>query len=97
MWRRPVIGGALALRPEYPLAHLGLAAALRMQRRAGEAEASCQAALAVDPNCVEALTLLVNCAPTAGSLRKRRSYSAERSPSIRLSRPRFAASPRRPR
>ena len=49
---------ALALQPDYALAHLGLATALRMQGRAAEAEASCRAALAIDPNYVAALSLL---------------------------------------
>jgi tetratricopeptide (TPR) repeat protein len=49
---------ALVLRPKYPLAQVGLAAALRMHGRNSEAQASCHAAQASDANCVEALSLL---------------------------------------
>jgi tetratricopeptide (TPR) repeat protein len=41
-----------------PRAHVGLATALRLLGRAGEAEASCRAALAEEPRSVEALSLL---------------------------------------
>ena len=56
--RRQVSAAALALRPDYAPAHLGLATALRLQGGATEAEASCRAALATQPNYVAALCLL---------------------------------------
>jgi tetratricopeptide (TPR) repeat protein len=49
---------ALALNPGYAPAHFGLGGALRLSRRAAEANAACLAALAIDPNYPEALGLL---------------------------------------
>ncbi len=49
---------ALNLNPDYAPAHLGLALALRQQRRPEQAEASCAAALLADPGSVEAVALL---------------------------------------
>lgn len=60
---------ALAVQPQ-PRAHVGLAAALRLQGHASEAEASCRTALADDASCVAALSLL-------GDLRADRGEFAE--------------------
>jgi tetratricopeptide (TPR) repeat protein len=61
---------ALVLRPDWPLAHLSLATALRLQRRPADAESSCRAALAIDQNYVEAVSLL-------GELRADRGHFSE--------------------
>jgi tetratricopeptide (TPR) repeat protein len=48
---------ALALQPDSALAHVSLATARRLQHQADDADKHCRAALDIDPNCVEALSL----------------------------------------
>ena len=49
---------ALSLKSDHTAAHVALAMVLRMQGKGSAATESCRAALAVDPDCVEALALL---------------------------------------